>query len=104
MNRLTLALLLGLISIVSFSAHAGNRDGHYGKNHRHSNKHHRHYAHQQRHSHVRGYRCYGLWNGHHYRHGHPIGPHAVPGYEFGVIYGTSGRETVIVYQQRDPRW
>ena len=104
MNRLTLALLIGLLSIVSVSANAGNRDGHYGKNHRHCNKHHRHHARQQRHVYARGHRCHRCWNDDHYRHVRHIRPYVVPGYEFGVFYGGSGLETVIVYQQRGVRW
>lgn len=103
MRRLTLALLLGSVLLVSFSAHAGGRGGHYGKDHRQLNKHHRHHAHHQRHASTRGHHYHRCWNDGHHRHGRIAQPYVVPGLEFGVAYGASGLQTVIVYQERRGR-
>lgn len=100
MTRLTLALLLGLSMLVSFSAQAGGRDGHHGNHYRHGNNHQRHYAHHHRHHNSRGHRCHGRRNVGRYRHGVYVQPYVVPRFEFGAAYGPSGVETVIVYQGR----
>jgi len=107
MNRLILALLLGLFLLASISAQAGGRGGHHGQNHRHCNKHHRHYvhhqrhyAHHQRHAYTRGHRCKRCWNDGRYRHDAHAYPYVLPRFEFGVAYGAPGFETVVVYRER----
>ena len=104
MTRLMLALLLGLSMLVSFSAHAGGRDGHYGKHHRNCHKHQRHYANHRRHSYSHGQRCHECRESRRHRHvvyAQPYAqPYVAPRIELGAYYGPSGVEAVIVYQDR----
>ncbi len=100
MTRLTLALLLGLSMLVSFSAHAGGRDGHHGKHHRHCHKHQRHYANHHRHANTREHYGHGYRETSRHRHVAYEQPYVAPRFELGAYYGPSGVEAVIVYQDR----
>jgi hypothetical protein len=108
MTRLTPVLLLGLLMLVSVSAQAGHRGGHYNK---HNNGHYNKYNNGHHNKHQRRYDHY--YGGHYYAYGHrPNGyrhysnygyggitrPYFVPHVAQGTHYGYAADGTVIVYQ------
>jgi hypothetical protein len=100
MIRITLIILLGLSIFVSFSAQAGNRNGHYNKhqgghNHKHQRHHNRHHGH---HKYSHGARGYRYQQNSYYGYGLYPRLYAVPNVPLGTRYGYSASGALIVYQ------